>query len=420
MIKLTTIKKALLTGIVAASMIATSLTAYAATDASKTIAIDVNQTFTVKNGSPDTTVTYNLTPDTESHQEGYTSDTAQAIKDGKISFQIGDNTVNDGDFSIKGTDKTAIKFTFKTPGLYVFTLSMTTEDKTNYTYDHSTYRIRVYARNDNKSFITVAPLVDGEEGNKVDGIDYSHSYAEPETPNTPKEEGGEGYGSVIVYKVDAEDDNIRLAGVTFEVTKTNGEYVTTITTDDKGMASIPSLPVGTYRLKEMNTPDGYHAENRYIYFTVIKDTTIYSPTNVKVTNTKAEKVLHIVAIKNWDDNNYSGRPTSVTLALTKNGNVTDNTQVVSAENNWTVDFGLLPDDGSVYDVVEIDVPSNYTSSSTKEVNGTDMIVTVTNTYHQPIDTSRTGDDSNMMLYAGVMGAAVICLAGWFVMSRKAN
>lgn len=318
--------------------------------------------------------------------------------------------------------------TFLKEGTYTYYVKETAGDLKGYTYDKTVYTViyKVTTNADNKLVSTRTFLKDDAEI-ETPAKDFSYEFV-----NTKKSSGGggddghhggDGYGSVVVYKVDAASDNTRLSGVRFEVTKTNGDYVTTITTDDKGMAAINSLPVATYRLKELNTPNGYQAENRYIYFTVIKDTTVASPTNVKVTNTKATENQHIVAVKQWANVDGVAIPDSVTFELTKDGVGTGVTQVASAANNWTVDFGLVPADG-IYDIVETNVPDGYAVSYEKAVNGQDVVYTITNTNTEESgaagdhQNAYTGDSSNMMLYAGVMGAAIICLAGWFVVNKR--
>lgn len=328
---------------------------------------------------------------------------------------------------------------FPVVGTYRYDIVEIDDGQTGYHYDGTVYTViyvvtEVDERNEdgeatgNKIFhIERTFEKDGEQfDNPLNRYEFTNKYTKPEKGGDDgdgKRHDGGGYGSVMVYKVDAASDDTRIAGVQFEVTKTNGDYVTTITTDDKGMAAIDSLPVATYRLKEMNTPAGYQAENRYVYFTVIKDTTIASPTNVKVTNTKAQDVLHLVAIKAWANVDGVTTPDSVTFELQKDGAATGVTQVASAENNWTVDFGLVPADGATYEVVETAVPEHYIMTTEKAINGSDVVYTITNTYENGGDNAdhhngATGDESNMILYAGIMGAAMICLAGWFVYERK--
>lgn len=322
---------------------------------------------------------------------------------------------------------------FYKEGVYAFDVYEIRDGQNGYTYDDVVYTViytvsKVDAKdkdgNPIKEWKVVRTFeIDGKTTDSpLKTYEFINIYTAPDKGGD-NGQGSDGYGSVMVYKVDAASDDVRLSGVRFEVTKTNGDYITTITTDDKGMASIPSLPVATYRLKELNTPAGYQAENRYVYFDVIKDSKVASPTNVKVTNTKAASVQHIVAIKQWANVEGITTPASVTLELTKDGVATGVTQIASAANNWTVDFGLVPSDAE-YSIVENAIDDHYAVSYEKAVNGSDVIYTITNTYVNDDATgadhrnASTGDSSHMNLYAGMMGAAIICLAGWFVYTRK--
>lgn len=342
MTKLTRIKSAFLTGIVAVSMLVTSMTAsaetipHAATEENNRIVLPISQTFETNGAQVDTEVSYKVTPVTEENN-GVIYNTQDSLDFGKITYTI-DNQENVGTFSIDGTSTKDITFTWSTPGFYVLDLTMTDEDKDHYTYDSTTYRIRVYVRNRGDSFVTVQNLTT-EETPKVDALSFTHSYKAPgKGGGDGKDDGGDGYGSV------------------------------------------------------------------------------------KVTNTKAQDIQHIVAIKQWANTDNVAIPESITLELTKDGVPTGVTQTVSAANNWTVDFGLVPVDGAVYDIVESRVPEGYAVSYQKAVDGKDVIYTVTNTYTRQaaIDghDGSTGDDSHMMLYAGVMGAAVICLAVWFIVNKR--
>ena len=63
-------------------------------------------------------------------------------------------------------------------------------------------------------------------------------------------------GSVEITKVDKESGAV-LAGVTFEVQDAAGKVVTKVTTDKEGKATISDLPVGKYKLVEVESLPGY-------------------------------------------------------------------------------------------------------------------------------------------------------------------
>lgn len=69
----------------------------------------------------------------------------------------------------------------KKAGVYFFTLTCTSEDGSGYTYDHSSYTVRLYAKdNTSDSFITVQ---NDETGYKVDDVKFGHRYVAPRDGN---------------------------------------------------------------------------------------------------------------------------------------------------------------------------------------------------------------------------------------------
>lgn len=65
------------------------------------------------------------------------------------------------------------------------------------------------------------------------------------------------YGFEIT-KVDADALDTKLSGVTFKLYKENGtDEITTLTTDESGLATFTHLDAGTYILKEISTKSGY-------------------------------------------------------------------------------------------------------------------------------------------------------------------
>jgi uncharacterized surface anchored protein len=64
------------------------------------------------------------------------------------------------------------------------------------------------------------------------------------------------FSGIEIRKVDAVSGN-PLAGAAFNVTKQNGEYVSEITTDSGGRASIASVEPGWYVITEIKAPTGY-------------------------------------------------------------------------------------------------------------------------------------------------------------------
>lgn len=64
-------------------------------------------------------------------------------------------------------------------------------------------------------------------------------------------------GKIEVIKVDAEDQNKKLKGAKFELRDMEDNVINTGTTNDFGKLIFIDLPVGTYKLVEVEAPEGY-------------------------------------------------------------------------------------------------------------------------------------------------------------------
>lgn len=101
--------------------------------------------------------------------------------------------------TLSGDTTGKLVFQWTTPGVYTFDLEATTANRTNYTYDRTVYRIRVYARNTDP-FVTVQNLSkvtgSGEaDDGKVNEILFQHRYTAPTTPDGGGDSGGDNGGS---------------------------------------------------------------------------------------------------------------------------------------------------------------------------------------------------------------------------------
>lgn len=155
-----------------------------------TITVPVTQIWTRIDTADDLSATYALIPETTSHQDGYTSNTEQALVNGIVTYQIGNADPNEGAFTLTGDGaETSIQFTWTSPGLYVFTLKGTNEHREHYHYDNQNYLIRLYARADGGSFLTA----ENESGDKVAALTFApwfdserkDKHQGDETPVTP-------------------------------------------------------------------------------------------------------------------------------------------------------------------------------------------------------------------------------------------
>lgn len=116
-------------------------------------------------------------------------------------------------------------------------------------------------------------------------------------------------------------------------------------------------------------------------------------------------------VKLWNDADYKRhRPKSITVDILKNGEKISE-QILSEANDWSYAW-TAPDDGSVWQAVERDVPEHYTVTVREENN----IITITNTTTETVPDPKppqTGDNSHIELYVLLMALSgtVLLLLG---------
>lgn len=142
---------------------------------------------------------YSLTPLGAWSESGYAFNTAQEVQDGNIAWTVsGVGGQNPTSLRLAGSTTSGITFTWQEAGLYLFDLGCTSGDGNGYTYDHTTYRIRLYVRSSTETaFITVQDLGAAGDGSnpaagKVASITYHHDYTAPDDGGS---NGGGGDGS---------------------------------------------------------------------------------------------------------------------------------------------------------------------------------------------------------------------------------
>ena len=282
---------------------------------------------------------------------------------------------------------------------------------------------------------------DGTKGDSEDfekpTVSYTVQASQAPQPANPASEGGPG--SVNLYKVDGQT-GAYLAGAVFALYHSDGTYIGTYTTNEKGCIHVDSLGYGTYYFTETKAPAGYVQDPTYIRF-VMNEATSKSnayPWNIRFSNTKTgTATVTVGGTKTWaDNNNLAGtRPDAVTLHLLANGTEVG-TAVATKENGWAYSFGAqaaVDGNGKAiqYTVTE-DAVTGYTASVSAPVTENDKIViNVTNTYTgakiQAVSTSgssaaaagvATGDESHIGVYVTLLLAAAAALAGMILQRRK--
>lgn len=163
--------------------------------------------------------------------------------------------------------------------------------------------------------------------------------------------------SVSFTKVDANDEDSKLAGASFKlVSNQNSSLISNAVSDENGLVTFNNLTVGTYTLIETSAPDGYELSDETWTVVVsldsnnnavatIKDSDGNALENNIITNAKHEVVVNeptvekTASLVNWDDRTYQ-----ITLGATAT-----KTTTVTQSNNSAVDVVLTLDvSGSMY------------------------------------------------------------------------
>lgn len=107
-------------------------------------------------------------------------------------------------------------------------------------------------------------------------------------------------GQVKVIKVDTDNTEYRISGVTFEVLDSNMNVIETITTDENGEAISSKLPCveEIYYLREISTQDTYVLSDEIKEFTLTQD----EITDIIFENEKIKGKLEITKVDSKDNN----------------------------------------------------------------------------------------------------------------------
>lgn len=201
-------------------------------------------------------------------------------------------------------------------------------------------------------------------------------------------------------------------------------------TTSGGKVTFSDLTVGLYLLEgDAVVSEGYTytpAPAMIMLPTLTEsDTWDYTPSvTVKYDKALAEEPLDVTARKVWNDGNRSGRPTSVTVQLLRNGAVQE-TVVLNKDNNWTYTWEDLPGTYEVegkakpctYTVSEQRVPAGYTVSVSQEGD----TFKVTNTYRTTTtDNSKLPQTGTLNWPIPVLTVAglVLMVTGWYLLTRR--
>ncbi len=192
----------------------------------------------------------------------------------------------------------------------------------------------------------------------------------------------------------------------------------TAKTDADGTVRFSSLKTGLYLVEsEAVTTD----ERSYIFAPFLISLPNLDDSDSWVFDVSAEpkceahypthsEIKHKV-VKLWNDADYKRhRPESITVDIFKNGEKVSE-QVLSEANDWSYSW-TSPDDGSVWQAVEREVPEHYTVTVRYENN----IIAITNTTTETVPDPKlpqTGDNSHIEFYVLLMALSgtVLLLLG---------
>ncbi|MDY3332560.1 MAG: Cna B-type domain-containing protein, partial [Gallibacter sp.] len=205
------------------------------------------------------------------------------------------------------------------------------------------------------------------------------------------ESGGQGSGDLLskikIIKVDSEDNEIKLAGAIFEVTRLSDNTTFTLTTNSEGEILSDKLLPGKYKIKETTQPVGYILNDETFEVDVKAD-------GVCIQTIKNEPVkTNITVEKRWIGE--AGAPVTAILKA-------DGTEVarheLTAATSWKHTFENLrkyqpgTDTEIVYTVEEETVPQGYTVSYETDPTG---ILVIKNTQDKTeVKVTKAWEDNN--------------------------
>ncbi|MGN1310368.1 MAG: SpaA isopeptide-forming pilin-related protein, partial [Clostridia bacterium] len=199
-------------------------------------------------------------------------------------------------------------------------------------------------------------------------------------------------GQIEVYKVDYEDNEIKLEGVEFQVINSNGEIVETIVTNSDGYAITSRIPIGKYTLKETKT-DNMHILNEEI---VKVDVSTDIISKLEITNERIKGQIKVIKTSE-DDNFINGKEAGSPIENVKfevydsNNNLVDE---ITTSADGTAITRLL--DKGCYFIKEVESGEWYLlneNTFTAEIKEHQEIVNVeiTNESEKPdVDIEKTG------------------------------
>lgn len=232
--------------------------------------------------------------------------------------------------------------------------------------------------------------------------------------------GGQGTGTLAnkikIVKVDADDNQVKLADAEFKITRVSDGREYTIKTDANGEAVSSWLRAGQYKIVETKAPAGYEADPQERLVTV-QDGVVSLQT---IENAPMKVSVNVKKL--W----VGEKKPSVKIHLYADGVDTGKELTLNEANAWTASFANLRKykgaDEIKYTVKEERVSGYSTAISGDSANG----YVITNTQDIPPQPPKTPptpkvpntyDANDMALYAGILLLGTVVSFG---LARKKN
>lgn len=227
---------------------------------------------------------------------------------------------------------------YRTPGVYVYTITEINTGEDGYTYDESVYTLTVTVAEQNGKLVIASKTLT-KSGKAAEKAVFSNEY-NPDLMN------------IRVTKAWQDNGKDRPESVSVQLYKNGTAYGEPVELNAKNNWTY--LWTGLekkfkWTVDEINVAKGYKK-------TVSGD----EVNGFVITNTKLDEheKTSVSVKKEWDDNENANRPNSVSVQLYKNGVAYGSPVTLNAANNWQYTWREL-DKEFVWTVDEINTPAGY-------------------------------------------------------------
>ena len=228
-------------------------------------------------------------------------------------------------------------------------------------------------------------------------------------------------GTVQLTKVDENYPDNKLTGAAFDVYRdSNGnkefdredELVGSLTEVSNGVYEMDSMEFGGYFVKERTAPEGFCLDQNAYYFEIVSHNEVVTVENkAGVGFVNAAQVGSLKIVKTSSDKKVEGFSFRVT-----GPNGYEQVFTTNADGEILIE-GLRIGEYRVSEVLN-EKSANYVLPADKTAGVLADSVTTVKMHNELRDTPKTGDDSNPMLWAALMGVSVLGAAACGVIYVK--